>query len=280
MNVVIYSNCQGGEIKKYLESSDFFNRYYKITMVFLPHHFNDNSLYNGGVNQTSALPEDLLNCLRTCDVFIHQPFSLRRGVFTTFGEHSVLNHLKADCKVISFPSIYADIFPIYIEGNRIKGLSGVKKMIDDGFTKSEIIDKFKTGKLDFNLKTRFDYSIKFMQNKEQHCTIKTSEFILENIRSVRLFDTQNHPTEILHGFVTNKIFEVLGIDHQIDIFNMERYMINGVSGQFPDSFYMSNELGLTYTQNRIGDYYLETLENYLENPDAYQLLALNKTFYG
>jgi len=278
MNVVIYTNCQGDELKKYLVMSPEFNREYRINLVFKPHLYNDSSLENGGVNQTKSLPSILLENLKNSDVFIHQPFSSRRGIFSTEGEDSVIKYLKDSCKVTTFPSLYADIFPIYTEGKYIKGLKNIEDLLISGHNKSDILEMLDSGLINFYLKDRLDFSLEFMEKKENVCNIKASQFIQENIKNFRLFDTQNHPTEILMSFISNKIFEDLGIDFRFDIFNMERYVINGVG--LPDSSYMYNEIGLSYIdKNVIGEYYSSLITKYLDSPASFLLLDKNKTCY-
>jgi hypothetical protein len=72
--------------------------------------------------------------------------------------------------------------------------------------------------------------------------------------------------------------ESKGIDFSFDVFNMERYLINGIG--FPDSFYMYNEIQLDYVnKNEIGDYYLSIVTEYLDNPGNFISLDKNKTCY-
>ena len=277
-DVLIYTNCQGDEIKKYLERSDLFNIEYRITSVFKPHLYNDLELENGGINQTKNLPDELLSHLRTADVFINQPFSLRRGIFSTEIENGVTNYLKDGCKIITFPSLYADIFPIYKEGKYTKGLKNIEDLLIRGNTKDEILQILKEGLVNFQLKERLNFSLDFMMKKEVLCNIKAKDFIRDNIKKHRLFDTQNHPTEILMSFIANEIFVNLGIDFSFDVFNMERYLINGIG--FPDSFYMYNEIQLDYVNKKeIGDYYLSIVTEYLDNSDNFISLDKNKTCY-
>ena len=64
-NLLIYTNCQGVEIKKYLESINSFNEDYRVISVFMPHWFNDSSVLNGGVNEMKILPNGLKDLLKT-----------------------------------------------------------------------------------------------------------------------------------------------------------------------------------------------------------------------
>ena len=276
-NLLIYTNCQGVEIKKYLESINSFNEDYRVISVFMPHWFNDSSVLNGGVNEMKILPNGLKDLLKTIDIFIYQPFSPRRGIFSTTGTNSILNYLNKHCKKISFPSLYADIFPLYTEGSYIKGLSTIENLIQNGYSNSEIINLYYSGQLNFDLQSRFDFCLEFMKTKELSCDISASDFIKENIKKYRLFDTQNHPSEILIGYVVNQILEILNIDRKLDIFKIKRYIINSTC--YSDSIYMSQELKLEYIKNDLEQSYLALLEDYLENPKKYKTLDKNKTCY-
>ena len=280
MNVVIYTNCQGNEIKKYLEECRYFNDNYRVIKVIMPHYYNDESLYNGGIIQREFLPADVIKSIKMADVFVHQPFSQRRGIFSTVGDNSVLKILKETCKIISFPSLYSDIFPVYMEGKYIKGAQCIKKIMDNGATPSEILELFHQGELDFRLDDRFRYSLNFMSDKEKYCSIKASDFILDNIKTHRLFDTQNHPTEILLGHITNNIFKILSIDYEIDIFKMKRYTINGFGSGLPDSSYMYKEIGLQYCrENSNNNYYCDLISKFVNSPEKYFLLDYNRNIY-
>jgi len=146
--------------------------------------------------------------------------------------------------------------------------------------------------LNFDLKRRFNYCIDFMRQKEEVCDIKASDFIEKNIGKKRLFDTQNHPTEILHGFITNEIFKILEIDFQIDLEKMERVVVNGADNALAYSSYMSKELNMGYeihetmNDNYMGSkyidstYYLKLICDYIDSPDSYNLLEPFKTVYS
>jgi hypothetical protein len=238
----------------------------------MPHKYN-------GIHSYIPIEE-----LKNADIFIYQPMSIRRGLYNTCREDGIIKYLKSDCKIISFPSLYADIFPIYKEGQydgnntitKYKGLCNIKKLLDDGISKDEIIEMYKKGDLYFQLKERFLYCMEFMKEKEKECDIKASNFIEKNIKNLRLFDTQNHPTEILLGYITNEIFKILNIDFQIDLKNLPRNIINGEIGRFSfeDSFYMKKELGLNYIFEFYEDNYLNILNDYLNNPNDFLLRGI------
>jgi hypothetical protein len=146
MNFLVYTNCQGDEIRKYLKYSDEFNKRFTGEACFMPHHFN---------GRDPVVPIQLLE---NTDLFIYQPFSSRRGVLNTVDSNGVMKYLKKDSLKISFPSLYCDIFPIYEEDQidgfhyyygpslklvrKIKGLKKVEGLLSEGFNKDQIVKMF------------------------------------------------------------------------------------------------------------------------------------------
>ncbi len=269
MTVLIISNCQGNEILKYLNYCSVFQQTYNNQLVIMPH------LYN----LTSDLPQDIIEFCKKADLFIYQPMSIRRGPFETETDNGIIKYLKESCIKVSFPSLYADIFPIYFEDQwqgkktirKIKGVNHIKNLINDGYSKTDIINLYERGDLYFELKERFEYCMKFMEEKEKKCEIKASQFIIDNIKNIRLFDTQNHPTEKLHGFISNQILKYLNFNHEIDYLNLERFTINGDPGKFSfeDSIYMKKELNFNYLSDFNETNYRNILIRYVDNPDNF-----------
>jgi hypothetical protein len=275
MEILILTNCQGTEIQKYLNFCSDFKRDYKNQVVIMPHWFNNSNLTN--------LPDYILDVCKQADLLIYQPMSLRRGPFETETNDGILKYFKSTCIKISFPSLYSDIFPVYFEHQwvgketviKVKGLNYIHDLITKGFSKEDIIELYDKNLINFQLKERFEYCLAFMSEKEQNCNIKASIFIKQNLKKIRLFDTQNHPTEILLGYVSNEILKYLNYS-EIDYLNLERFIINGTNGKFgfEDSIYMKNELNLEYLDNIDETNYRKITIDYIENPDLYLLRGI------
>jgi len=86
MNLLTYTNCQGPEIISNLKRSGEFNKNFSCIDSFHPHWYWE---------EPDKLPVDLL---RSCDVFIYQPFSIRRGIYNTYEESGVIKYLPSNCK--------------------------------------------------------------------------------------------------------------------------------------------------------------------------------------
>jgi hypothetical protein len=227
MNVVIYANCQGGMLLEFLE---------KVIRFESSNCLLSYSCFKDKVN----LPIDILS---KCDLFIYQPVDENHGIYNTFNNEGILKFLRKDCKKISFPSIYANIFPLYLEGNEVVGGESISKLKDRGNSLEEILNMYKNMSIDFNLRKRFLSSLNYMKEKEKFCDIILSDFIELNIKKFKIFDTQNHPNGTIMAYLSNKIFEILSVNHRFDINEHRQSLLPGSYGYSP---YMGKELDIKY----------------------------------
>jgi len=196
MKIIFYTNCQSMGIIPNLQLNMKNIEICRIT----------NYSY---INNKMNLPIQLLN---DCDIFIYQPIDKRHGIYSTEKEQeqNILSYLKPNCLKISFPYIYNS------------GIWGITKDAidkDDGTecgnrnaihnlkcnSLEEVIEMYHKNNIDFNYELRFESSLEKLQEKEQKCDIKVSEFIKNNIKNHKLFFTQNHPTPYLFAFISNNI---------------------------------------------------------------------------
>jgi hypothetical protein len=191
---VIYANCQGEAVSTFLKKSKSFVDTYEIVSL---------------VNYVVLAEKTVLdkNILANADLFIYQPLADRHGVYST---KEVLKLLSPTCKKLSFAYIYNDgLWPLLIEDKVIKGEDIILKLLQEGLSLPKIILRFYRGKIDFRLKERFKKSLNILSEKEKSTDIKTTEYILENIESRRLFLTQNHHTSEIYIYITNQILDKL-----------------------------------------------------------------------
>jgi hypothetical protein len=246
MSIIIFSNCQGPFIySNWLSKLDFFKKY---SLTYFANY--DNVTYD-------------IAALNACDIFIYQP----TNGFTNV-DNGILSHLPTTCIKICFPCVYVDMWCIYQEGPQYIGGECINKYKCEGATLDEILQMFNNNTLNFDLQNRFNNSIKYLQNKEtQYCNITVSEFILAHYKTVRLFDTQNHPNGILGSFVATQICKLLNVDAP-DICELSQQYISTINGfTWPDSICMKNELGLEFITNNDNNYYINNIKTVYNNPD-------------
>lgn len=227
MKITIYANCQGSLLLGFLQK------------VLKFESANCLVSYSCFRDQTN-LPIEILS---DSDIFIYQPVDEKHGIYNTVNNEGILKFLNKECKKISFPSIYANIFPLYLEDNEVVGGESILTLRNNGFTLEQILYMYKNLLIDFNLEKRFLSSLNYMRQKEQFCDIKLSDFIEQNITKFKIFDTQNHPTGTIIAYLSNKVLEILGVDHR---FKIEEHEENLVPGSYGYSPYMEKELGIKY----------------------------------
>jgi len=211
-NLVFYSNCQGGlGINRFLCSKINFKKVIYIETF--------STIWN-----KKDIPRDVL---MEADLFIYQPINKKYGKYSTDEsiQNNILTYLKKDCIKISFPYIYfACLFPLYYANDaaEIDGGSSydnskivnrdVILKLKEKYSSQEIISLYDTFQIDFNFKNRYENTIKRIKEKEKICDIEiTPLFTIENIKSIKLMHTNNHPTNFVFKYITNKILEILNL---------------------------------------------------------------------
>lgn len=216
----IYSNCQGQIIEYFLKT---------IFTECSFHYFENFSMISNAKIGVKKYKEQL----RNCDIFIYQPINQKGyGGFNTIDE-GIFQYLKKGVIKISFPYIYNnslwDLKKILTRDNQsaIWKLNGGiktriweinnKEVIENIIEKNpdislnKLIEMYKTNKIDFKYKERYEKSLNILKEKEKDCDVKVSDYIEENIYKKRLFFTFNHPCNSVIIHCVNQILNLLGV---------------------------------------------------------------------
>lgn len=253
---VLIGTCQLDAISKILNNSrDFMNQYeiHKIIMVHVESEKEINNFFDNGIDDT--------------DLIIAQPISqkYRKGLFSTKRLKK-----KSNCKIIMIPFLYfTGYFPsmtyikdeqnkkitkyeiVYHDFNIIKNLV---EQIEDEFSEEyleDLLDQDVCNNNIYNLLNNDKYysesylqktvtkSIKnlelremFPYDYEKSVDIKMSSYIKNNYEKYRLFNTMNHPSNILLLETTKKILNMLKINNQIEISD-EEYLGDAIFPIYP-----------------------------------------------
>lgn len=230
MRIVVYGTCQAAHImKKYLRE-----RIDCSDVVIL-----ENFTY---AKKSMMVPKDVIG---ECDVFLWQPVSKKYGTdYHTEDESGIFRFLKPGCISLGFVYVFLDMWPLYQEGETMKGHDWVKDKIASGMGFYECMNEFSLGSSDCNLNKRSAFSIDHMREKEMSCNIKCVDFIERHYKKLRLMDTYCHPNGIVLSYIANQILETLGIPHKkIDVFREAEYHIFEVHSIYE---VMKRELSLDY----------------------------------
>lgn len=277
----IYSNCFGKVLQQYLSIIPEFTSVYDIKVFYImddPREVVD------------------LNYLKNTDLFIYQhmkknAFKECNGEF--YCTDSIKKLLSSYCKVISIPSCYfdgyfidglsqenlptylkqtkdkqgkllCDYFPNYSFNKKLFNMLSSKMSIEvilkniqsnDFYTKSEIYNYVNSS---FN---------RFSQKETSNNTdIPLTDFILENYRKKRLFNTTNHPSKYIFRYVIEELFKKLNFNIQVSE-NMYDIDIMKYTGRNPIFNCIINYLDMPIDFNNqfyIQDSLFKTLYDYID----------------
>jgi hypothetical protein len=228
-NIIIYANCQSKGIKYFLNK-------------VIEGNIHEITNYEH-IQQKKELP---INILKNADVFIFQPIDVKHGVYSTDSsvENSICTHLKPSCKKISLPYIYNSAFWSFIPtedsdlvlGSTINTIKPIRDLKKNGYSLNDVVDMFMNGKVEFNYEERFKKCMDILIKKEELCDVKVSDFILANVRNVKLFLTQNHPTTCVYIHCINQILKLLGHEMTIKQDNYDPNLV-GLPGNYAHTTY-------------------------------------------
>jgi hypothetical protein len=164
-----------------------------------------------------------IKILEDCDLFIYQPLNDNHGVYST---NYLLKFIKNNCIKISFPYIYnSALYTIHWENETINwrigtlyncGYKNIMIMIKNNISLDKILEKYDNNELDFYFEERMNICIESLKKKESECTIKVSQFILENHKDKRLFISQNHLTNYFFKWIVNEILKFSNKNYNIN----------------------------------------------------------------
>lgn len=210
---IIYGNCHTEPIKQALkqqkEFSDVYG-FYPIEPI--------QELYRKGEIIVSY------KVLKCCDLFIHQAIRKNNGYGENYASENVINHLNKECKIISIPNLHRmrSLYPqwydsIAIIQGGINMFPFRDKYIDELYHNGRAADDIVSKIMDpdfldpFMVKDMWNCFMDKVITREKEWDVKVSRFIEDNYRTRKLFYDQNHPTNIIIGFIVEKILELLGL---------------------------------------------------------------------
>jgi len=177
--------------------------------------FFSNNQKTGGMKS----PEQILESVAESDILIFQPLDERHGLLC---EESIRS--TASGTAITFPYLFNSGISSFchniagakrrtgptaqkrpaerVYGNsparhsygNIFGEEPIIAMLEAGRHESEIIDAYREGSINFQVRARFDWCLGELQRREEPIDIKIADHISRNYRVARQFLTHNHPT--------------------------------------------------------------------------------------
>jgi hypothetical protein len=268
LKALFIGNCQNGGLRNFLSFSQQF------------HNMFDTKWYANWqlIESQSSIP---MKDVQEADLFVYQPLRPEHGCYSTDPtvEGSIGYYVKDECIKITHPYVFSSAFwPIVQAGknqNRWFGNEPIDKLINGGFSKSEVLDLFFNNKIDWEYKKRFKQSIGILKGKESITDIKISDFIEENFKNQLLFLIPQHPTSIIFLNLANQVLERLNmkkldesIIKTINDLEIEDSIYDSKSKMFPLHESVINDFELNFGKEYLQDsknFYEQRLLTYLQN---------------
>ncbi|MBP2310162.1 hypothetical protein GBZ48_22420 [Azospirillum melinis] len=233
LNVLIYANCQGGAIAKFIAPiiAERFN-------VSIKHRNSYESvlLYRESGYTGEEVPEDFREDIRQADIFIYQPLKRKYGVLSTDRDiqSSVVNLISSKCMTISVPYAYnTALWPIFADDKAMKANNYLIMASKEASSFSDIENLYWKGHLDFEFDERMSRTMRLLREREEICDVKISDFVSQNISEKRLFLTHNHPSNALFSEISNQVLRMISERYIIGFSEAE---IENICGRYFENY--------------------------------------------
>lgn len=167
---------------------------------------------------------EVINKIKAADLLIYQPIFSSPARPETLSSEFLISKTKYGAHKISFPSIYFNGYFPHLDS--FKGYVNELNLVHDyfiayscsiGFTEKETIELIQKENLypkDLSLRL-VKQSLKNLKNRETqfHIDIKLSDFIEDNYRHIKLFNTFNHPNKDIFRYTAESIMREIGIEN-------------------------------------------------------------------
>jgi Polysaccharide biosynthesis enzyme WcbI len=260
---IIFGNCQGHAIKKYLEFSDFYE-------IYDVKSYSNWELLS---NHELCIP---VQEIQSADLVIYQPLTDIHNCYSTNKKNptSFFNLLQESCNTISFPRIHNNaIFPIFHKNKQHSDIYG--RFTNQVSNEESLIYLYENNLVDYDFTNRMQENYAISKQKEEKCDVRIIDYILQNIHKRKMFLTQDHPTSCVLNEITKQICDIAGANYNFDkVDSMDENWIG-----LPDSVYSrpTNQYPISrYAIHHFGFEYVKE-----EDPDAdlfYKNITLEKFF--
>jgi hypothetical protein len=263
---VFLGNCHNLGIITYLNKSEEFRELYSVE------YYTNWELLKYKINPP-------VESIKNCDLFIFQPLSAVYGCYSTYPDvpDSIGSFVKDDCIKISYPYTYFSAFWPIVQSeqnkNRWLGWRPIHKLKTENLSDKDILNRYNKNSIDWEYEKRFEETISILKEKEKYTDISISNFIVDRIKSERLFLIPQHPTSIIFLEIANQILKKLNMSElsvssiiSENESNMLDSTYNRVDCKFPVhksviDFYQVN---FTKEDSDSHDFYLNKIMDYLK----------------
>ena len=229
---IVYGNCHMSTLALYLQQNYYFNSEYFIRFYYI------------GEWETPSEKE-----LKKCDLLITQDIR-EKNEFNMPSYMSLVSDIKKEALVVIVPNLYGCnlFFPqcnnvdltlnvrqhfekeaistdnyndvqkqrIRVSVNSIgKRDACIDSLYLKGFSQESIVDKILNQSLytDEEIKDNFNKQIEKLKEREEECSFKISDFIIDNYQNMQLFYEPYHPTEQIIIEKARRILQIIDVPY-------------------------------------------------------------------
>jgi hypothetical protein len=193
---LIYANCQGRGVETFLKKVPGFTDLFHLQSLDVTDY----------VHKGMEVPESLFP---KAELFIYQPI---RDVHGNASTAYLKRLLPVHCESVSFPYIYNDaLWPVLEDHKGFVGHEPILELFSQGHSIRDVLKRMFHQQIDFRFAGRFERSLAMLRDKEAETDVKASDFIVENLRTRKLFLTHAHPTSAVFIHCVNQIAGRLGL---------------------------------------------------------------------
>ena len=266
-NCVIFFDCHGMEIKKYLFMNKNLKKDFNIEFIRL----NDYVVKNMAFFDNTKLDNKHIMLIENADILILQVIEKNRGFLNN---SEVIKFCNSDCKVIKIPhyrnSIYQykcienkiNKYDLGLNSNgenswnlpkKIKDLNNInetKKIIQNEI---DIMNNFKYDE-DEMFKS-MNYKINEFEKMDSLSDIKMLDYFNNNFKKYKLFQGRSYPSSLFFFELTNRILYTLEYEHNVifeDLYFAQHrgepipeYWYNFCKFSFDNTYYTFGNLPIT-----------------------------------
>lgn len=216
-NIVIFMDCHGDEIYKYLIMNEFCKKEYNCFCVSLNHYVSPDSKY---INNTSLNNNDIEQ-IKKADVFILQVIEKDRGYLNN---ENVIKYCKDSCIIIKIPhyrnSIYQykileqfdskySLIKNWTLPQKVKNMDNIDEIINIIKDEINIMNAYNYDK-DY-IKKVFQEKLDEFMTIDKLSDIKMNDYFYNNYKLHKLFQSRSYPSSIFFHELSNRILKKLNI---------------------------------------------------------------------
>lgn len=239
--IVIFMNCHGYEINKYLCNSKYLLVNYQINVISILHYVLEGFKYY----ENKSLDKNDINLIKDADILILQVIENNRGFLNNC---EVIKYCKTNCNIIKIPHYRNSIYEYRCIENKNNKYDLIKtwnlpNKINDVYNINET-KKIIQNEIDIMNSYKYDHddminSMKFKINEfkkiDDLSDIKMLDFYNNNFKKYRLFMGRGYPSSRFFFELTNRI--LIKLNYEPNQKFIDYYFAQNTSEPIPDYWY-------------------------------------------